>query len=322
MKGVALSGGGDKGAFSVGVLKRLINKGETFDIISGTSTGALIAPMLAAGDIDEIWDIYKNVTKDDVLKENDLVSAALYKNALYDTAPLEKLVRKTITAERYERIMNAGKKIFISTVCLQNSRSTYFTNTNATGNRHYDVLQWKDRETFIRAILASCIQPVLMLPVMINRLQFIDGGARNFLPSDVVIDAGATEITAIITTPPNERYFDASVLNNVKDILLRTIDIFSNEVAGNDLRMTELYSSGASYVEQLRERVQRNTGLTDEQLDTIFTSANNPFFGKRKIGLRVIRPSKNLGDGLSFTNMKSMLELGYDTPDSMTVFYA
>ncbi len=129
MKAAALSGGGDKGAFSVGVLKRLYNKGETFDIISGTSTGALIAPMLAIGDLDEIWNIYKNVTKDDVLKENDLVSAALYKNALYDTAPLEKLIRKTITQERYESIMNSGKKIFISTVCLHNSRSTYFTNS-------------------------------------------------------------------------------------------------------------------------------------------------------------------------------------------------
>ena len=322
MKAVALSGGGDKGAFSVGVLRRLYNKGETFDIISGTSTGALIAPMIAIGELDEIWNIYKNVTKDDVLKENDLVSAALFKNALYDTSPLEKLIRKTINQQRYERIMSSSKKIFISTVCLQNSRSTYFTNANIPGNRHYDVLQWKDRETFIRAILASCIQPVLMPPVNINSLQYIDGGARNYLPTDITIDAGADEITAIITTPPNERYFDASAMNNVKDILLRTIDIFSNEVASNDLRITELYSSGASYIEQLRERVRRNTGLTEEQIETIFTSASNPFFGKRKIDLRVIRPSRNLGNGLSFTNMESMLQLGYDTPDSMTVFYA
>ncbi|MBK9226290.1 MAG: patatin-like phospholipase family protein [Ignavibacteria bacterium] len=77
MRAVALSGGGDKGAFSVGVLKRLSNKGESFDIISGTSTGAPIAPMLAAGEIDEIWNIYKNVAKSDVMRENDLIKAVI-----------------------------------------------------------------------------------------------------------------------------------------------------------------------------------------------------------------------------------------------------
>ncbi len=322
MRAVALSGGGDKGAFSVGVLKRLSNKGESFDIISGTSTGALIAPMLAAGEIDEIWNIYKNVTKSDVMLENDLIKAVIPGKALYDISPLEKLVKKTITNERYERIMSSGKQIFISTVCLQNLRSTYFTNVQMNGNKHYDIIRWKDREQFISAILASCVQPIIMPPVMISRLQYVDGGIRNFLPSDITIDAGATDITAILTIPANERQFDVRVLNNMKDILLRTIDIFSNEVSSNDLRMTELYTKGASYVERLRERVRTNTGMTDEQLDIIFTSAENPFFGKRKIGLRVIQPSRNLGDGMSFTNMESMLALGYDTPDSMTTFFA
>lgn len=322
MKAVALSGGGDKGAFSVGVLKRLSNKGESFDIISGTSTGALIAPMLATGEIDEIWNIYKNVKKSDVMRENDLITAVIPGKALYDISPLEKLVKKTITNERYERIMSSGKQIFISTVCMQNQRSTYFTNSKVNGNKHYDIIKWKDRGQFISAILASCVQPIIMPPVMISRLQYVDGGIRNFLPSDITIDAGATDITAILTIPSNERMFDVRILNNIKDILLRTIDIFSNEVSSNDLRMTELYTKGASYVDRLRERVRRSTGMTDEQLDIIFTSAENPFFGKRKLGLRVIQPGRNLGDGMSFSNMEEMLALGYDTPDSMTTFYS
>lgn len=322
MNAVALSGGGDKGAFTVGVLKRLYNKGERFDIIAGTSTGALIAPLAAIDEIDLLWSIYENVKKKDVLSEMKPVTELITGTSLYDVRPLEKMIRKTITDEMYLRVMNSGKKIFISTVCLQNQRLTYFTNSDLPGNKHYDVLRWKDREQFIMAIVASCIQPVIMPPVSISRLQYIDGGIRNFLPADVTIDAGAENITAILTLPDNERPFDADVLGNMKDILLRTIDIFSNEVFTNDIRITELYSKGASFVEELRERVKRNTGLTDDQIDVIFTSAGNPFFGKREIGLRIIRPQRNLGDGLSFSNMKEMLELGYDTPDSVTSFYA
>lgn len=322
MKAVALSGGGDKGAFSVGVLKRLYAKGESFDIISGTSTGALIAPLLATSELDELWNIYKSARKEDILKENDLLNAALSGKSLYDTAPLEALIKRVITQEKYTRIMSSGKKIFLSTVCLQNQRSTYFTNTDLPGTRNYDMIKWKDRDHFMKAILASTVQPVIMPPVLINRLQYVDGGVRNFLPADVTVDAGATEITAILTTPSNERAFDVSLLTNMKDILLRTIDIFSNEVAANDLQLTEIYTKGASFVNELRNRVQRNTGLADEQMDVVFTSANNPFFGKRKISLRIIRPPRNLGSGLNFTNMEEMLALGYDTPDSMTIFYA
>lgn len=321
MKAVALSGGGDKGAFSVGVLKRLYNKGESFDIISGTSTGALIAPLLATQETDLLWDLYKHVSKEDVLKENDLVKALLADDALFDTSPLKKLINRTITPERYNRIMDSGKQIFISTVCLQNQRATYFTNTNQSGTRHYDVIKWTDRDHFMSAILASAVQPVIMPPVLINRLQYVDGGVRNFLPSDVTIDAGASEITAILTTPANERPFDPTILRNVKDILLRTIDILSNDIAVNDINLTELYSKGTKFTELLRDRFQINSGLTDEQLDIIFTSAGNPFFGKRDIGLRVIRPDRNLGDGLSFKNMEEMLTLGYETPDRMPVFF-
>lgn len=321
MRAVALSGGGDKGAFSVGVIKRLHNKGERFDIISGTSTGALIAPLLATGEIDELWNIYKNAKKSDIYKEYDLATAVLTKNSLFDVTPLENLIKRTITNDRYNRIMLSGKKIFISTVCLQNQRSTYFTNVNMPGTKNYDIIKWKDREQFIKAILASSVQPVLMPPVLMNRLQYVDGGVRNFLPSDITIDAGATDITAILTNPADERVFDVNILTNVKDILLRTIDVFSNEVGTNDLKMTDLFTKGASYIDELKDKVQVSTGISSQQIETIFTSANNPFFGKKKIGLRIIRPNKNLGDGLSFNNMEGMLALGYDTPDSMTVFY-
>jgi predicted acylesterase/phospholipase RssA len=50
-RALVISGGGSKGAFAVGILQRLRILFPTlhFDMIIGTSTGALIAPLAAAG---------------------------------------------------------------------------------------------------------------------------------------------------------------------------------------------------------------------------------------------------------------------------------
>lgn len=51
-----ISGGGSKGAFAVGVLKFIFSQRPNirFDLICGTSTGALIAPLAALREIGEL----------------------------------------------------------------------------------------------------------------------------------------------------------------------------------------------------------------------------------------------------------------------------
>ncbi len=62
---LSLDGGGAKGFYSLGVLREiegLIGKplAEGFDVIFGTSTGAIIAALLAQGrSVDEIHGLYK-----------------------------------------------------------------------------------------------------------------------------------------------------------------------------------------------------------------------------------------------------------------------
>ena len=63
---LSLDGGGAKGFYTLGVLKEIeamINQPltEKFDLIFGTSTGAIIAALISLGkDIDFIHNLYKN----------------------------------------------------------------------------------------------------------------------------------------------------------------------------------------------------------------------------------------------------------------------
>ncbi len=51
-KGLILGGGGSKGSYTAGVWKALKEAGEQFDIVAGTSIGALVGAMVTADDLD------------------------------------------------------------------------------------------------------------------------------------------------------------------------------------------------------------------------------------------------------------------------------
>ena len=52
MRGLALEGGGSRGAYHIGVYQACLEQGLTFDAICGTSIGAVNAALLAQGDYD------------------------------------------------------------------------------------------------------------------------------------------------------------------------------------------------------------------------------------------------------------------------------
>lgn len=62
MLGVALEGGGARGAFHVGAIKALLEEGYEIDGIVGTSIGAFNAAMVAQGDFEKCFEVWSNVT--------------------------------------------------------------------------------------------------------------------------------------------------------------------------------------------------------------------------------------------------------------------
>ncbi|HMR41704.1 MAG TPA: patatin-like phospholipase family protein [Ignavibacteria bacterium] len=313
-RAIVFSGGGDKGAFSVGVAKRLLEEGNEFDFYSGTSTGAMIAPLLAIGEIDMLQNVYTNIKKSDVLKTDHPYVRLAAMGSMYDVTPLRNLLNNTFSESVYRRIMNSGKHIFLSTVSMNNMQIAYFTNSDIIkGNSRYDVLKWRNRSEMIEAIMASAVQPVLMPTEKINGLTYADGGLRDFVPVDAAIDSKAEDIVCIVTTT-GKRYFDGNSFTDAVDNLLKTIEIFSNDISDNDLRIARIYNDGIKYIQECKERIRRNSGLPPEVIDNLFTSSLDPFYDKRVLNLKIIRPKNELGPGLDFDTekMRYMFNEGYN----------
>jgi len=317
---LAISGGGSKGAFAVGVLKYIKqNKPEiSFDIFCGTSTGSLITPLAVLAEISELERVYTSTTTKDILLKGRLIDRFINDDALFDVTPLVNLVKKTITDSRYNSIMNSGKDFFLATVCLQTGKITYFTNTSLASTPEFDMIKISNKDELVRAIVASSNQPVFMSPVEIRGKQYVDGGVREYAPIQAAIADDATDIYAILLSPeiPNN---DGRKFESLTDILLRSISLFSEDVSANDVRISKLFGDGIAYINSVKQKILDTTDLTEEEVEAFFFSKKNPFQNKKELNIHIIRPDAYLGtDGLSFepAQMKGMLDKGYATAET------
>lgn len=328
-RALVVSGGGSKGAFAVGVVDHLVNQlGVQFDFVAGTSTGALIAPLVVTGDIAKLVDIYTSVKTDDILRSRQL-SQVLNANSLYDVNPLFDLIQDTITPARAHTILNSKKQMVITTVCLQTSKVTYFASGPAlTAIPAVPVIQLTDRTHLMRAVLASADQPILMPPVQIPKprganpiRQYVDGGVREVAPLKIAIDNGADVIYAIVLSP-DPKPVENKEFKGLFSIAGRTVSTFIDDVASNDVKIAQLYTESVNYWLEVRAKLVADQGMT-EALAEAFLAApatQNPLQGKRPITLHVIRPLAKLADNsLEFdpAEMAVMMQKGRDRTQAL-----
>jgi hypothetical protein len=110
---LSLSGGGDDGAFGAGLLVGWTAHGDRpkFKLVTGVSTGALIAPFAFLGSEydDALTDVYTNVHQSDIFIKR-FPTAALTDDAMADTAPLFGTISKYVDAHMMARIAEEYKK--------------------------------------------------------------------------------------------------------------------------------------------------------------------------------------------------------------------
>jgi predicted acylesterase/phospholipase RssA len=224
---LVISGGGCKGAFAIGAIEYMLNQGMQFDILVGTSTGALIAPMVASNQFSTVYDIYSNVTTSQLLKQNCWLTLP-WRASLYNDKGLRKIIDRTYTDEIHDALNRSDKEVRACTVSLNTGEVCYW-NPKKT-----------DRPTFARALLASSNQPGLMPPVQVlpEEDYHVDGGVREIAPIQKTIELGALEIVAIVLDREDVS-MAPSVFNRIPDILLRTLELMFAETRKNDIAIVK-----------------------------------------------------------------------------------
>ncbi len=186
---LAISGGGDNGAFGAGLLVGWTAAGDRpeFAIVTGISTGALTAPFAFLGpDYDgALREVYTTISADDVL-EARTPFAAFFDDAMTDNAPLFQLVSRYANEDMLAKIAHEytekGRMLFIGTTNLDAPESVIWNMGAIAASDHPDKLN-----LFRRILVASAAIPGVFPPAMIDveangrtyQEMHVDGGARS-----------------------------------------------------------------------------------------------------------------------------------------------
>lgn len=184
---LAISGGGDKGSFAAGLITGWTESGSRptdFAVVTGISTGALIAPFAYVGpECDEtLKNVFRNIKPRDIFF-NRKMTAALLDDAMRDSTPLWDLMRKYLNNELLEQIAakySKGPSLFIATTNLDARLPVIWNMGEIAASSHPNAL-----ELFRKIVLASASIPGVFPPVMIDvevdgishQEMHVDGGA-------------------------------------------------------------------------------------------------------------------------------------------------
>lgn len=162
---LALSGGGEHGAFGAGLLKGWSDSGTrpTFKIVTGVSTGAMIAPFALLGsDYDEtLHQAYTTITADDILKKKS-ITGAYWRDSIVDDHPLVELMSRVINNDVIDAVAKAharGQRLFIATTNFDAERPMIWNMGAVANSGHPDAY-----DIFRKILLASASIPVLFPP--------------------------------------------------------------------------------------------------------------------------------------------------------------
>jgi predicted acylesterase/phospholipase RssA len=246
---LVISGGGSTGAWAMGVIQYLMEKKNIrFDMFSGTSTGSLIPPLLVTGDLNDLLKIYTTVETRDIFRLNS-PAEMVANGALFSTGPLQSLIGSMITPERWKIIKDSSLQIIITTVCLQTSQAVYFytgpdeikslypanylsKHPGFPADGNMSAIRVQDQDTLRRAMLASCIAPVVGPATHIpkdSKYQYSDGGVEEYAPISVALLNGADEVYAVILSP-SKSIVQKKQFKDMVGSIQQTINIFADRV--------------------------------------------------------------------------------------------
>ena len=182
---LALSGGGADGAFGAGVLNGWSATGTrpNFDVITGVSTGALMAAMVFLGpEYDaKIRTLYTSQTNGSIFKSKGI--AGYFSDSLYDYTPFKNQIQSIVTRSFLDRVAAEhakGRRLYVATTNLDAGTQVIWNMGEiANGNRHNAVLM------FQKVLRASAAFPAFFKPVYIKpvkgvqlRQAHVDGGLK------------------------------------------------------------------------------------------------------------------------------------------------
>lgn len=194
--GLALEGGGAKGAYQVGAYKALVEAGFKFKAIVGTSIGAINAAVICSNGLELLEKIWKEIDSsifeinpqmcDEIVNGNKQikkdVTFQILKNHGISFNKLKELLNKYVDEEA---VRNSEIKFGLVITKLKGLKSLEYTIDDIPKGKLVDYL------------IASASLPIFKIEKNIDEHIYLDGAFRNALPLTLLEKMGYKNIIGI-----------------------------------------------------------------------------------------------------------------------------
>lgn len=210
--GLALAGGGTRGAAHAGVLLALKEENLLPDYIAGTSAGSIAAGCFASGmepeDLCQMVSYLSKYGTDYLDPDIKGLLMLVPQFMLHRKVSLDGLLRgsrmtryfgtitknQTIEAISFPLLIPSVDLITGDTICFTNIKNK---NLIRRPKPSAGELKWEYRGKLGDIMMASCSVPGVFRPMKIGGCCLVDGGVTNNLPVDLLIEAGVEKVVAV-----------------------------------------------------------------------------------------------------------------------------
>ena len=198
MRAVVLSGGGSKGSYQIGVWKALRKLRIKYDIVTGTSVGALNGALMVQNKFHKAYKLWNKINMSTLFGEDiqnpktkkELVKiyrTNFFKNGGMEVIELQKLIDKNLNKNKFFKSkINYG----LVTINLSGKKALQLEKNRIKKEKLSDYL----------IASASCYPAFQAKDIDGNK--FIDGGMFDNLPINLAVKLGADEIIAVDLCAP------------------------------------------------------------------------------------------------------------------------
>jgi len=250
MRALVISGGGSKGAFAGGVAQYLIqDKKNKYDLFLGTSTGSLLIPHLALGNIEKIHSIYTNVSMKRIFNVNpfyiknkdgnnivtinhfNVISQFIRGRRTFgESKRLKKYIKSNFSITEFEALKSTAVDVVITVTNISKNEAEYKSIKDCS---YDEFCEW--------IWISSNYIPFMSL-INKNNCEYGDGGFSSLVPIREAIQRGATEIDVIIL----ETEINTTKMNIGKNPFSLMIDIFRialDQIEKHDITLGKLIAT-------------------------------------------------------------------------------
>lgn len=230
--GLALAGGGTRGAAHVGVLLALEEANLFPTAIAGTSAGSIVAGLYAAGiNSKDMKEIVMTLAKKghtyldiDYLGLIKFIPQIVFRQNISLTGFIKgnKLERYLCQLTNNMNIENTWIKTVIPTVDINSGMTIAYINS-INGVSPVENVKWETSIPLCKVMMASSSVPAIFCPRKIGDYCFVDGGVTNNLPVNLLNAAGEQNVIAVDIGAD----YEESHVDNIFNIATHSFNIMS-----------------------------------------------------------------------------------------------